>query len=390
MISSWSSAHRACFAMTIALASSVLVGCQSLNFGTNPSSAAVQTQDRMRPADSTAPSYTFYPYNISSAANTLITGISSNKNSIRFIATTYPNSGSPYSSFIADVSGATITGGPTDEPPNHKPPNTYLSKVADDESGINNYSVGYLIPGTTTASTCQTTAVVVACGLVYDPAASGARYRVVDQHQGSRACAGTYLYGTSDPHIQVGYYTTGNAATSSGCVEHAVEEYTYPSGCSSPPCQQFVDFQFPASFGTVTNSKAYGINNYGDVVGTFTASATGTLEIGWKFRDFTYSILQYQLAITGTPSPVASPTEPRDISWSGSVVGSYKDAGGASHGFLRYYKGDGWYAENCCNTTSTYRTVIYGTDDPAYLTGAYKTTANGSWNGFYAKCTGGC
>jgi len=36
------------------------------------------------------------------------------------------------------------------------------------------------------------------------------------------------------------------------------------------------------------------------------------------------------------------------------------------------------------------RTIVYGTDDPAYLVGAYKTTANGPWNGFIATCTSSC
>jgi hypothetical protein len=229
------------------------------------------------------------------------------------------------------------------------------------------------------------------CGLVYDPD-QGATYLLEDPKQGKHACAQTYLYGTSDPDIQVGYYTTGDADTSSGCTAQAVEEYSYPSGCSSPPCPQFVDFQFPSSFGTVTSSKAYGINNYGEVVGTFTNKATTPLEIGWELKRFTYTILQYQLSPTtsSTPAPNASPTEPRDISWSGSVVGSYRDSGGATHGFLRYYKSDEWYPENCCSPTSAMRTIIYGTNTPAYLVGAYKTTPNGSWNGFYAKCNSSC
>jgi len=303
----------------VAFGSLVLVACQSAAFSTNPSAAGVQVREGNRLAPASAPTYTWQTYNISSAANTLITGISSDKNNVRFVAVTYPNAGTPFSSWIADVSGSTMTNGPTAEPPNHSPPNAYLSKVADDISGVNNYSVGYLVPGNSSQSSCQTTSTVVACGLVYDPAAQGARYRIVDPHQGTHACAQTYLYGTSDPHIQVGYYTTGHSTTTSGCVAHAVEEYTYPTGCASPPCPQFIDFNFPSSFGTVTSSKAYGINNYGQVVGTFTASATGALDIGWKFKNFTYQVLQYQLqlAVGSTPAPNASPTEPRDISWSG-------------------------------------------------------------------------
>jgi hypothetical protein len=388
MIPSFLALSRLSFA-AIAVGSFVLIACQNTGFGTNPAALGALPKNAARLSPASAPTYTWQPYNISGADNTLVTGISSDNNNIRFVAATYPNAGSPYKSFIADVSGSITTGGPVDEPPSHKPPDVYLAAVADDVDGVNNYSAGYLGPGS--SGNCQSTTLVVACGFVYDPAA-GSKYELVDPKQGTHACAQTYLYGTSDPHIQVGYYTTGDANTSSACVEHAVEEYSYPSGCGSPPCAQFVDFQFPSSFGTVTNSKAYGMNNYGEVVGSFTAQATGTLEIGWEFRDFIYRILQYQLQPnTGsTPAPLASPTEPRDISWSGSIVGSYKDSGGATHGFLRYYKDGMWYAENCCNSSSSMRTVVYGTDDAAYLVGAYKTTANGAWNGFIATCSSSC
>jgi hypothetical protein len=387
--------RRRIAAILFGAATFVLVGCQSTGFGTNPSAVGAFSKDLTHLSTPATPSYTWYKYDYSGAANTVVTGISADtsRNSSggststivksRFVGVTYPNSGTPYESFIVGLTDSTITSGPDNDPPNNS--NVYVSAlnhgIDGATSALKNYSVGYIVNGT--SNNCQSTKTVVACGLVYDPD-KGETLRLQDSNQGKHACAATYLYGTSDPDIQVGYYLTGDSTETSGCTARAVEEYSYPSG------PQFVDFQFPSSFGKIMGSKAYGINDYGQVVGSYTLQTTPdtTLEVGWEFSATTYTTLQFHQQSATQPNPNASPTTPHGISWSGSVVGSYQDSGGATHGFLQYYKGHVWSSEDFPSTGS--RTVVYGTDDPAFLVGAYKTTGTGSWNGFYAVCNSMC
>jgi hypothetical protein len=126
MISSFLALSRLSFG-AIAVGSLVLIACQNTGFGTNPAALGALPKNAARLSPASAPTYTWQPYNISGADNTLVTGISSDNNNIRFVAATYPNAGSPYKSFIADVSGSITTGGPVDEPPSHKPPDVYLA-----------------------------------------------------------------------------------------------------------------------------------------------------------------------------------------------------------------------------------------------------------------------
>lgn len=305
----------------------------------------------------------------------------------------YAKAGATYSSFVAHLPDPT-TGdpaptpdAPTPEPPQHNPADVYLSAVSDLINSPYVYSAGYLTSGGSPAHNCPTTNGVtpLTCGFVYSvyptsSTTSTTDIKLVDGNEGKNACAQTVLYGTMDANIQVGYYLTGNASSSASCAAHAVEEYMYPkSTCSSPPCVQWIDFHFPSSWG-VSSSKAYGMNQFGDVVGSYTTSGS-SFEIGWEFQDFNYNNFQYHT----TTNPTYLSTEPRDISFDRSVVGSYVDAAGKQNGFL-FYKMQTWYQEDYNNSTS-FPTVVYGTDDPAYLVGAYK--ANGVWNGFIATCQKG-
>jgi hypothetical protein len=370
---------------TIVFGALVLSACESTGLGTNPSVVGILGNGESHPATGPSPSYSWQPYTTTYAVNTVLTDISNNNNTEHFIGVSYPKAGSPFTSFIAHLttpgpgSGSTPSAGPpTPDPPNHTPSDVYLSAVNDTISNkINSYSVGYLTSGK--SDSCSSASVLI-CGFIYDPT-NAKEYELVDPNEGTNACAQTYLYGTMDANVQVGYYTTGSAKTSSGCVAHAVEEYTYPnSACGSPPCIQWINFNFPSSWGVVTSSKAYGTNEKGHVVGTY--STAHNSEIGWQLQDFKYTRLQYHL---GTYSESGPPTQPRAIGFNMDVVGSYEDSSGNSHGFL--YRAGNWSPENYNNNPST-QTIVYGFDDADTMVGAY--LVGSYWNGFIAWCVSAC
>ncbi len=370
----------------IAFGALVLVACENTGLGTVPSALSVLTNSVLHPASVTAPSYSWQPYTAAPDVNTIVTDISNNKHSLHLVGVSYPNTGSSYSSFTALLPSSTSSdptpsaGPPMDDPPGNKPPDVYFSAVNDTLNGANVYSAGYLTSGK--SNNCDSTGVVT-CGFIYDPSkkTSEAETRLVDRNEGKGQCAQTYLFGTMDANIQVGYYTTGPA--SGPCVKHAVEEYTYSTG-NNPSGPQWIDFQFPSyitnEFGSITGSWAYGINNYGHVVGGFTAG-TSSLVIGWEFKDFKYIPLQY-----GVTSGHAYATQPQDVGWDGSVVGWYLDGSNKSHGFL-LFKGTAWTPENYNNNSST-QTAVYGFDDCDYMVGTYKSGSY--WNGFIATRDAPC
>ena len=143
-------------------------------------------------------------------------------------------------------------------------------------------------------------------------------YQVQDGSVGTGTCAATYLHGTYDSDIQVGYYTK---ASGSSCVAHAIEEYNYrnPSGTIEP---QLVRFQFPSSW-SVNSSWAYGINLRGDVVGAYTnVPGANAAKIGWEYSNFSYFKIQ-------VPSATSTQAFGINASESGQqVAGTYEDGKG--------------------------------------------------------------
>jgi hypothetical protein len=306
----------------------------------------------------------------------------------------YPDSSSSCCSFVATMKNASTTnqtpGPPAPEPPGHSPPDVYLNAPSSNPFKGNIYSVGYLPAGTKSSAQCPRSSAVT-CGFIYNPAnppSSIASYLQDPKEGSTKTCGGTYLSGTMGADIQVGYYMS--LSTTNKCVAHAVEEYrvSNSTGLSGP---QWIDFQLPSSLltqinshGTITNSWAYGINDNGDVVGAFTTSDMGTSKnpfyIGWKFKAFNYSPIQYGAPGTGALSTVA-----QDIGFDQTVVGWYTD-GGKIHGF-QVFKGQ--HTEDY-KSKDNVETMVYGYNDEAYMVGAYRidsASGPGPWNGFVAQCS---
>lgn len=365
----------------------VLAACQSAGFGTNPSALTTVGKNALRSASQTAPVYTWQPYPAQNYdyQNNIVTGISNNKNSLRVVGVSYSKAAGPYKSFTGLQPTPTTpipsptANPPLADPPNNNPPDVYVSGVNDTHENNNAYSVGYLT--LKNSNTCGT-AVVATCGFIYDPSSTQARSELNAPNRGTGLCAQTYFSGTMDANIQVGYYAE-NAPKGSGCVYQAFEEYAYSTG-TNPSGPQWIDFQFPPNitsyYGTITNSWAYGINEYGDVVGAFTATNFPGLQIGWELEAFHYSTLRYPIS----SSSYAEVTQPQEISFDHTVVGWYRH-GGKTWGFL--HKGQNWYQETY-NNDGTTQTAVYGFDDSNFMVGEYDT-GGGVWNGFIATCVKG-
>lgn len=362
----------------------VLAACESANTGSgiNPSSLGVLPKGLVRQASVTScpHCYEYFPVGpFFGENNTWITGLSNDpkKNKVPsctpvIVGVSFNNVNQSYTGFdsVPHNNTCTDTNVGSYTTPNPLPPNpynvgTYLSSVL-----VSTYAVGFA--PSTTALPCNGGTI---CGLIYNPKTSG-RPSVV---QAPGSCGKTYLYGTSDTAIQVGYYTK----SSNHCLSQAVEEYTVstspnnPPACTSPPfpassctAPQFADLQVPSSFGT--SPIAYGINTKGDVVGTY-ATTSGTFS--WEYSDLQYSMLP-------TWDSTSSNWQALGINFANDVVGSYVNASG-THGFeqtttpsqafeIDYPEGLG--------------TVVNSINDDQEIAGHYGTTVANIANGFVAFC----
>jgi hypothetical protein len=240
-------------------------------------------------------------------------------------------------------------------------------------SGINdrsNMDVGFSPPWSAGACSGLTSSI---CGVVHDPnnPDGNETYQIADPSEGGGGanCAQTYLYGTSDARIQVGYYNT-SANGGIGCKSQAFEEYCGPSTGSGYQCTpQFVDFHPPGAY----SSMAYGINNKGDVVGAMTTSPGGSL-VGWEYSEFHYSTIQVS----------SFPTQARGIDWGDKVVGSYTDSSNVTRGFLMH--GSDWYYP----INDGQSTVVSDIDDSWNIVGWSQLSVNGPLSGFYGTCKPNC
>jgi hypothetical protein len=278
----------------IAFGAFALAACQSTAFAPDPSALGARNESLLNPATSgLGRTYKFEPYTTNYGPNTLLTGISNNKavGHLMYITGVSYTAGSTssYKSFVATDERETVSdptpGPPLPEPPGFSPP-VYLSAPNSNPTRTTQgreyiYAVGYLPPAAKSYSNCPRSTAVT-CGFIYNPAnpSNSMKSYLQDPKEGtSSTCGGTYLRGTMGANIQVGYYL--KPSTANTCAAHAVEEYREPTntGLSGP---QWIEFQLPSSLvtqvsseGTITNSWAYGINDYGDVVGAFTTSGTG-------------------------------------------------------------------------------------------------------------------
>jgi len=356
----------------------VLAACQG---GTNPSSVGALPKINVNPEAGTypAPRFSFVPYTLPYANDVEITGVDSNSNATRisgvYFNTPKPSATTLYNSFTARVFTGTSTPCndfgwtcPTADPQN--PPsgsNIFINEISAAQTANSNFSVGYAPPFTTSYGCAGTI-----CGVISDPrgtTSSGPPRHTYQIQVGS--CHETYLYGTSDPLIQVGYYIKG-----ANCLHaQAFEEYLPPHG-STPVV---VDFHLPSNWNS-TDSMAYGINNKGDVVGEY---RTGTSEIGWEYHEFCYYKIQYD-----TSSGVSLQTQARGINWADIVVGSYEDQRTTKqipNGFVE--SGGTPYTVN--DGTNEAGTVVNNINNDDVIVGYHVGGGNhGDYIGFTARCKG--
>jgi hypothetical protein len=387
--SSLASRHRCLAAILFGAGAFVLAACESFNTGSgvNPSSLGILPQSLARPATLTTCKmgtvlcwklFSVGPFTTVGGGNTSLTALTEDSKATTFSTTknvptctptivgiSFATTSEPYSFIAAPNNTAcdsTLLGQytePSPYPPSPHNKGTHLSGI------YGAYTVGYAL-GNKTIPGCTSN---VACGIIYDPGATSAAQQLF-QVQHPNSCS-TYLYGTSDARIQVGYYTTGTK-----CVAQAVEEYSpstssqQPPFCSSPPFPssscgpQFADLR-PSG----TSSKAFGINVEGDVVGTDTATG-GT--VSWEFQGLKYAPIT-------TSYPGVSNMQALGISFAGLVVGSYVDSIG-THGFVQ-------------NNSDTFTidfpgsnfTVVNAINTQQEIAGWYKGS-NAISNGFVGFC----
>ena len=298
----------------------MLAACESptTSSASNPSSLSVLPQSVAKGITQTFP-WTFVEVQ-GTWANTQVTGIS---RSARIVGVHFNGSSSSYDGFIADrvtKTGIVTYPSPVPEPPNTQGDNIYLSSINDvTSSGGNSWVVGFSPP--ISGYACPSSGTV--CGLLYQP--NNSPHLTSFQVPGS--CGQTYLYGTSDTRIQVGYYTK-----MPNCKPQAFEEYNNACGSSFPNCGvQYVDIN-PTSPGA---SKAFGINTIGDIVGTSTTS-TGAIS-SWRYWNFSY------LPVTLS---AATNIQAFGINFANDVTGSYTGSDNATHGFVEKGDGSPWYPVN--------------------------------------------
>jgi hypothetical protein len=362
----------------------MLAACQGA--GTIPSSISLLANPSA--ATKLLPGFNVYASDNNPAFNnTIITGIDNNKTFPVIVGDYYNKSaGFPaYEGFQAPLTSTTKNvsiGSSIAEPPTPYPTagiyiaaDTAINKPT---GAPNQYAVGFATPFG--SSPCNKGLV---CGVVYDPNGNNASQVAAPGVGSTRTCSktylsGTYLYGTDGSKIQVGYYTD------SGCHAHAFEEYSYANLATTKSNPLFVEFKFPW---TVVDSMAYGINDYGDVVGAFDTVANGP-KTGWIYQDLRYKQIQIgkstqALAVSSnavTPTGVAS----GDV-----VVGSYQGCTVTSnncqpHGFI-------W--KNGTSSTIDYPGATGGTvvnditGDTSTIVGWYVHGIHGYFNGFVEMCT---
>jgi hypothetical protein len=157
----------------------------------------------------------------------------------------------------------------------------------------------------------------------------------------------------------------------------AFEEYRPPNG--SAPVS--VDFHLPASW-HATASIAYGINNYGDVVGEYTAAGS-TLEIGWEYHNFCYYQIQYK-----TSTGLSLDTQPRGINFARIVVGTYEDQR-LTKPILNGFVESGGTPVTVNDGTNETGTDINNINDNDYIVGYHVGGGNHKYHlGFIAMCKG--
>jgi hypothetical protein len=384
--SSLASGRRRFAAILFGAGAFVLAACESANTGSgaNPSSLGVLPEGVADPAITTCGDcWTLYPVGPFvgfGGSNTRITGLSNDSKvtsgtikvpscTPRIVGVSFEAPQVPYTSFVADPHNSTCkdTDVGSYTTPNPEPPNnyigTYLSAVSNGSIGKHSYAVGFS-PPISSLPTCGNETLGSICGLIYDPGNGG----LVSLVQDKSSCGKTYLYGTSDTRIQVGYYTK-----EPGCEPQAVEEYSpstdpnKPPVCTIPPFSycgaQFADFHPPG-----TSPTAYGINTMGEVVGTDTTSGE---TVSWKYTGLQYS----SIPTYGTS------TQALGIDFADHVVGSYTDISG-THGFVQI---DPTHAYEI-NYPGSNATVVNSINDQKEIVGWYGTSTAGFSKGFVGFC----
>ena len=356
----------------------ILAACQGAGTGSQAIPSFLGALTKGNHAATNSPVYTFLSYT-DGKANTQLTGINDDKNNVYVSGVTTTTAG--YNSFVAAFS--TPATGPSLGPPASDPPgapkgsNIYISDLNDDSNGTNYTSVGFA-PLFNSTYRCTAGTRTPICGVIYDPNRMPHLYQVQDGSVGTGKCAATYLHGTYDSDIHVGYYTKASTASGNLCVAHAIEEYNYrsPSGAIEP---QFVRFQFPSTW-SVNSSWAYGINLRGDVVGAYTNSSTANApKIGWEYSNFSY----FKIKV-----PNATSTQAFGINASESgqqVAGTYEDSTGGMHGFVTAGGGES-YSYYSIDDPVGKATFINDINAQQVIVGWYESGGPSSLTGFVAAC----
>jgi probable HAF family extracellular repeat protein len=138
--------------------------------------------------------------------------------------------------------------------------------------------------------------------------------------------------------------------------------------CSVPYQDQaegytFTSIDFPGAFTGASNSSANGINDGGQIVGTYN-DATGShgyLDSGGSFTSI------------NVPVPGATETFASGVNAGGQIVGSYDDATGRGHGYL-----DSGGSFTLINVPGALKTSATGINDGGQIVGSYDDVATGS------------
>lgn len=164
---------------------------------------------------------------------------------------------------------------------------------------------------------------------------------------------GTWASGINDYGQVVGSFTSSASGSSLG--------FVYNNG-------NYTNINDPNG----TSTGAYGINNSGVVVGSFTSSESG-YSLGFIYNNGNYTTIDDPYATKGTSA--------LGINNIGEVVGFYQNNSGV-HGFL--FNGNSYTTINNPNGTNTY---AYGINDSGQISG-FLTNSNGAViGGFVATPT---
>jgi hypothetical protein len=329
-----------------------------------------QALTRRPPSTTPTPQYTFQRVNYLSVAEDEVTDVNSD---LAIVGTYF--SGNQYNSFTAQCTPGPGNGidcskpGFTPAPYNSPNAGVYLNASinANGNNGRDRYDVGYVILDN---SYCKT------CGVLHDEE-TNAYTLIKNPNQGSGDCAVTELLGINGSKIAVGYYETG---TGSPCKYHAFEWYQNTYGPAS-----FVDLNVP----NAVNSKAWGISNAGDVVGTAHIVGSGVnVDESWYYNDFNYTRFY-------VGNQTTSATTARDINWDGGIVGDYTDSG-VQRGFLlvtqkrQLSTSPAFETLNYPSNTGTAQTIVNGIDFNWVIAGWYWQNASYTTHGFVGNCVMYC